>query len=294
MNGPSLNNVTKRVQEAQERHSAAQLLVLTSGGNDSTVLLHTLKDFPDVIAIHLDTGIGLPETQAHTRAICEAWGVPLEIYRALDYIEADGTPAPQDYEQLVQEHGFPGPHMHGKMYNRLKERPLRMAMRVHQRHRGDRVLLITGVRSAESRRRMGYVEPEQRDGGWVWVAPLHDWSNGQMAAYRSTHALPVNPASQLLGISGECLCGAFAAKGELARICQHFPATGRRLLDLERRVIEAGFPWGWEEKPPRWWSEHTRGQGMMAGAMDMLCATCSTRQADRAAIFAHESQQVSQ
>jgi hypothetical protein len=36
--------------------------------------------------------------------------------------------------------------------------------------------------------------------------------------------------------------------------------VGRYLLDLERRVIAAGFPWRWHERPPKWWLESQRGQ----------------------------------
>jgi len=35
---------------------------------------------------------------------------------------------------------------------------------------------------------------------------------------------------------------------------------GQYLLDLERRVLAAGFPWKWHERPPQWWLESRHGQ----------------------------------
>jgi hypothetical protein len=65
-----------------------------------------------------------------------------------------------------------------------------------------------------------------------------------------TEQMPRNPVSLTLGISGECLCGAYAHKGEMALVRLVCPKTADRLAALEAEVKAAGHEWGWEERPP--------------------------------------------
>jgi len=83
-------------------------------------------------------------------------------------------------------------------------------------------------------------------------------------------------------MSGECLCGAFAKAGELAEIRLVAPEVADYLEDLQSRVKANGFPWGWEESPPKWWSEYKNGQGFLPGAKpdgvdQPLCTDCVAR-----------------
>jgi len=168
---------------------------------------------------------------------------------------------------------------HNKMYNRLKERQIRRLLRDHKRHRHDRILLVSGCRSQESRRRMGHVEEIQRDGCRVWMAPLHDWSKLDVEACIKSEQLPENPVVRLLSKSGECLCGAFAKKGELAELECFYPCVAKRIRDLEQQVRARGFPWGWEEGPPAWWLRKKRDQRRdeTAGRRIPLCMSCEKR-----------------
>ena len=56
------------------------------------------------------------------------------------------------------------------------------------------------------------------------------------------------------------------------------------LRELERKVREAGFPWGWDEQPPAWWGKRQAAE--KAGQVDafeaeadeqiqMLCSSCN-------------------
>ena len=74
------------------------------------------------------------------------------------------------------------------------------------------------------------------------------------------HHIIRNEVADTLHRSKDCLCGAFAAKGELEEICFWYPQEGAYLIDLQRRVMAAGFPWRWEEGPPKWWNEKKKGQ----------------------------------
>lgn len=275
----SLEQVALEIfDRAVATYQPSHVFILTSGGNDSVVPLHLIHNHrPYTAAVHVDTGIGIPETQEHLRAQCEAWGVPLKVYKATENTKADGTPDPQMYDDIVKQHGFPGPTLHTRMYNRLKERQLERLIREHKTHHRDKIMLVTGVRRAESRRRMGYVEETQERGARVWVAPVADWTDEMMASYRREHDITPNPVSAKLGISGECLCGAYAKKGELAAICAHYPEVGKRLLDLQDEVTKT-LPWGWEESPPAWWQESRKGQGFLSEEMhEMLCTSCVKR-----------------
>lgn len=264
------------ILRAIETYEPTHIFGLFSGGDDSLTVTHFAKqhlgDLMDAI-VHINTGIGLPETRAFVDTACNALGWNLLEYKAKDQ--------GQDYEQLVLAHGFPGPDHHTKMFNRLKERALRALNRDHP---GGNIMLISGLRQQESGRRMRLKsEPIQKDGRRIWCAPFFYWTNDQVRDYRATMSLPKNPAKEFLCMSGECLCGAYARKGELTQIETFFPATGAYLRDLEKRVRTAGFPWGWDEAPPAWWSKMQAAKKIGQGdafeqerddEIQMLCSTC--------------------
>lgn len=108
--------------QAIQEHNPSHVFGLLSGGDDSVTALDVARRHPKfTAAVFVDTGIALPEAEPRTREICERLGVKLLVYRATENTRADGTPDPQFYDELVQEHGFPGPTEigHGKMFNRL-------------------------------------------------------------------------------------------------------------------------------------------------------------------------------
>ena len=88
-------------------------------------------------------------------------------------------------------------------------------------------------------------------GTQIWANPIYWWSASERDAYIRKHGLPVNPVSAALGMSGECLCGAYAHKGEKAMVKIVCPQTAARIERLEQEVFDAGWNWGWEGKPPR-------------------------------------------
>jgi hypothetical protein len=148
----------------------------------------------------------------------------------------------QDY--LIEKTGYT------LMYNRLKERCIARLLRDHKDGRRP-VVLVTGVRRKESRRRMGHIVSEQREGRRVWCAPLCDWDDRDKEAYAARHSLPVNEVAKRLCMSGECLCGAFARPEELAEIRAVCPETHDYIRRLELAVRDAGQTrCRWGEKPP--------------------------------------------
>jgi hypothetical protein len=52
-------------------------------------------------------------------------------------------------------------------------------------------------------------------------------------------------------MSGECLCGAFAKPGELAKIHLHFPKLGAKIDQLQIEAKAVGVYCKWGERPPK-------------------------------------------
>ncbi|GGO19700.1 phosphoadenosine phosphosulfate reductase family protein [Deinococcus humi] len=261
------------ILQAVEEHQPTHVFAMFSGGNDSVVTLDVARRHPQfTAAVYVDTGIALPEAEPRARAICADLGVELLVYRATENTRKDGALDPQHYDELVTEYGFPGPTPtgHGKMFARLKQRQFERLVRDHPE---GRIMLISGSRQTESARRARNVVPVKRVGRTVWVAPLWDWPLRQRDAYLEQFKLPRNPYSPLIGVSGDCLCGAYAKPGQLAAIEQHFPCMGRRLRDLEAKTRAAGFPWGWEEGPPESWKREQMPD-LFNTAFEFTCASC--------------------
>jgi 3'-phosphoadenosine 5'-phosphosulfate sulfotransferase (PAPS reductase)/FAD synthetase len=235
-----------------------------SGGRDSMACTHwMMTNVPGCEPFHCNTGIGIEATRQFVRDTCKSFGWPLHEIRAKE-------DCGQDYDAIVRKHGFPGPDSHSMMYARLKERPIRELVRRAQTKRGDRVLLATGIRHDESTRRMRYAGQEvTRAGSQVWTSPIYWWSAAERDTYIAKHRLPINPVSAMLGMSGECLCGAYAHRGEKALISLVDPATAARLTELEAEVSALGFNWGWEGRPPK--GGHNPAQ---LDAFRPLCVGC--------------------
>lgn len=232
--------------------------VLFSGGNDSTTLAHMFRGTA-THAIHANTTIGIEETREFVRNTCEEWGLPL--------IEKT---APTTYRELVLERGFPGPAMHFKMYQRLKERALRLARaELVKAPAAERVVFLAGRRRQESKRRES-VPLHEREGSVIWASPLAFWTKPDLMTYRLLNRdVPRNPASDTLHMSGECLCGAFAHPGELDEIGWWYPEVRAEIEALEAEVRAAGHP----EPYCRW----GHGEGKPSEEVGPLCTSCDAR-----------------
>lgn len=245
-----------------QAYRPAAVYVLFSGGHDSLTAAHIAMQHPSVrSAVHINTGTGIKQTRDFVIETCDRMGWPLIEIRAKE-------DCGQDYRKIVLEHGFPGPFAHFQMYAQLKERAIRKLVREAKTNWRDKVMLITGVRTQESIRRMRHVDPVQIEGAKVWVAPIHDWSKIETNEYIDEQGLERNAVVDLIHMSGECLCGAFAKPGELKEIEAWFPDTAARLKDLETEVRDRGHDWGWEEKPP------TTRKRRPDKNQPMLCFSC--------------------
>jgi 3'-phosphoadenosine 5'-phosphosulfate sulfotransferase (PAPS reductase)/FAD synthetase len=224
------------VAEALSLYKPIKAFVLFSGGKDSSVTLDTMwRTFPGLItgALHINTGIGLRSTREFAEKFCEDRGIRFHEARA-----------PIMYEDAVRKNGFPGPAFHRRMYILLKQRALEAFVAIQKREKMDEIMLISGARAEESRRRMGTTAPHEKNGAQIWCQPLIDWSDRRMQSERERHSVEMSPSSSTLHISGECLCGAFGDPKELDLIETFFSddPVVRRIRKLERELAAAGEP----------------------------------------------------
>jgi 3'-phosphoadenosine 5'-phosphosulfate sulfotransferase (PAPS reductase)/FAD synthetase len=268
-----------RVADAYRLYKPVRVSAGLSGGHDSITATYIASLFsPFHSAFHIDTGVGLRATEDFVLNACEKMGWELEVYRALENTKNDGTPDPQDYFELVEERGFPGPAMHFKMYQRLKERQIYRWCRAHKKFRSRQVLmLVSGRRSQESARRMGKVtgphERMKKGPAVVWANPVYDFSKLDCSRIMEFAGLPRSPVVDLVHKSGECYCGAFAKPGELAETTLWFPndPTVVRLNAVSKRMTEERG-WGWGGRPPK--------AGCLVKGAGPMCASCDAANAN--------------
>jgi len=238
---------------------------LFSGGHDSLVSTHKsmLAGYTDTV-LHIDTGIGIPETREYVERVCDEKGWPLEVVSS-DF----------DYEDIVREYRFPGPGVHIIMYSKLKERALRKVAGWHD----DKPHFWTGVRKYESVRRFrNLTEREEEREQWVWHAPILLHTQEEVDDWIDSAGLPRSPVKQTFHHSGECLCGAFGNRTEeLVLLEAHYPKTADRIKELEEGVRELHG----DEDPRSYWAHGgmsgTDLRALLADHDDaqmMLCASC--------------------
>jgi len=230
---------------AYAQHRPVAIFLMFSGGHDSLTATHLgaawaeKHGYPFKVA-HINTGIGVEQTREFVRETCREQNWPL--------VEMTPDRETSQYEYIVRRWGFPGPPGHGVMYRRLKERQVLRLVRDVKRERSDRVMLITGMRRDESTRRMGHSEFQKRVGAQVWSAPLEHWSKADCQDYIAEHGLRRNEVVDLLHMSGECLCGAYARPEEMHELEMWFPIEAGRIHELERMVEAEGHAsciWGY-------------------------------------------------
>lgn len=276
----AIMSASNNLDAAIKKYNPIAVVGLMSGGDDSLPACYIAslhENFSGIL--HVNTGIGIEATRTHVRKLCSDRGWKLWEYKAEENVNAKGEPDPQIYEEIVMKYGFPGPSMHGMMYSMLKERQLRRFERDMgangRAKEKKRIMYISGARIKESQRRMGNaklitVEPRR-----VWLNIILQWDKAMCAAARDHANLPQNPVANQLGMSGECLCGAFAKPGELDRVRACDPQTANRIQALEARARTAGYNWGWDESPRKNTINRDQFELLSTPSIDQqLCRNC--------------------
>ena len=206
-----------------------------SGGKDSGIALdYTAKYFPDNFkgVIFADTGIGTQATIDFVKKYCKERNYPLNIVKPENVIRKK-TSVPFSYKNLVMRYGFPSPSGHTMVMQQLKLFPIRQF--IHQRIKaGEKPCIITGIRKKESARRSRTsFTPIDRDGKMIYVKPLFYKTNEWVYRYFVENNVKRSPVYETLHISGDCLCGCFAKKGEAKLIQMFHPEVYDKILKLE-------------------------------------------------------------
>jgi 3'-phosphoadenosine 5'-phosphosulfate sulfotransferase (PAPS reductase)/FAD synthetase len=316
LNGRGVVSPDDLLAAVSAEHEPVATFCLFSGGNDSTVLAHRCRGHYQQL-VWIDTGTAVPGV---AEFVCEfaAWlGKPLRVLEAGDayrtmvlgdlvwwarFIAAHDRDPALSIELFIRgdehrygrasgrglgqvPHGFPGPGAHGRAYNRLKERQILALLRESKQghSRSARVLFLSGIRRAESRRR-AQRPASGRLGATsaVFANPLTDWTDQQMRAYRAAHEIPESSAAALLHRSGECNRGAFAkADGERAMLKALYPKFFAGIERLENEAERAGIRWC------RWGGYDLHGNRAGERSRErtgLLCEGCEGRQRRPAAV----------
>ena len=235
-------------REAIKQERPSHIFALFSGGHDSLCSTHLAANHPGFSGVvHCNTGIGIEQTREFVRQTCRDQGWPLFERHPDHYTYRDLVMGANGY------HGFPGgPKSHMRCYYYLKQRAIDGIVRDFKQHRGDRIALVTGIRRAESERRMAgaFAEYAHREGAKLWLNPILDWTEKDKNAYMDEWKLPRNEVVDVLHRSGECLCGAFTSKGEFRMIEVFYPEAAAEIRQLEAEVqaaypdLDGGAHWG--------------------------------------------------
>lgn len=261
---------------AYAEHHPVAVYLLFSGGHDSLTATHVGWQWAQQAGIraevvHINTGIGIEQTRDFVRDTCREQGWPL--------IELHADREQQTYGYIVRKYGFPGPAGHPYMYRRLKERKIeRLVREAKAGHpRSARVMLVTGARRQESQRRMLHADFQRRRGAQAWMAPLEYWSKADCNTYLAEHDLRRNEVVDLMHMSGECLCGAYARPDEMRELETWFPDTAAHIHRLEREVEELGLAscvWGHAARYTN--QVHSSQQALFSP----LCVSCEATRTD--------------
>jgi DNA (cytosine-5)-methyltransferase 1 len=159
-------------------------------------------------------------------------------------------------------------------YGRLKDRPLSYFGHQRKAEGVQRVLLASGVRNDESVRRMkvhgarARTHYDSSNGLW-WTNPIF-WANDrEKAAFIERYEVPKSRASQLIQMSGECLCGAMANPGDVRLLQRYYPSMWREIEFYQWFARKVGKHCEWGVTP-----KAVGGQAQEAQRWKPLCTGC--------------------
>lgn len=243
-------------------------VIMFSGGDDSLTTLYVAKALGIQVdyIVHVNTKTGIPDTTEYVRKLALEVDIP--------YIERD---AGDKYENYVLRKGFFGRGItaHSYAYHILKKTQFKNGLSsIRQRKRNRNILLLNGGRRQEGRNRMTrMIDPIKAEGRNVWVNLINEWSKKECMDFLYDNNIKRNPVTEILHRSGECMCGTMQSLEARKEATFWFPKWGTWLDNLEQRVGEKGFYWGWGENIPKSFSLVKQGQMIMPGFMPM-CTGC--------------------
>lgn len=218
------------IDDLETIHHRTRLFALTSGGKDSMSVCHWLAERGKLeAAVHIKTNVGIRETTDWLKDYCQSAGWKLYVIE----------PQPKFiYAAFVLQYGFPGPQVHRMIMGVLKYKTMRdFALSVDRKNH----CLISGVRRFESARRMGnYPYPIQNDGSMWFACPFFYKSTEDVYRYVHENGVKITPVHAKMGMSGECMCGSYATRGEKEKMRELDPKLADYIGWLEDGVRRFG------------------------------------------------------
>ena len=264
-----------------------------SGGQDSTCTTHYIaENYPANFAgvVHADTGVSLEATRKFVVEYCREWDWPLYFTKPpkrTKNIERHGKDF--TYRSFVLQYGFPHARNHPWVLGYLKKLGWEGWMRDTQKLEAG-ACFISGVRKRESMARSRFREYTKkevhRDKHVTYVSPFLYKTGDWVSKYFFNPCSKKSPAYAMgFGISGECMCGAFADPWERELLRQHDPKLYAMIVGLERDVKVCGSEdakhhteWGKSEpymgpalgrvKKDKWQETLLCGESCNVGAQD--------------------------
>ena len=222
------------ITEVTQIHKRTKFFVACSGGKDSICLAHYIEtNHPDNFKglVFIDTGVGIRQTQEWLKDYCQTRGWTLYIEKPK--LEKRHRLYRDVYEWAVLNFGFPGPAVHSTVMRNLKYIALNRFAYSHGRH--DHAI-ISGTRKFESKRRFINTRPITKAGNFFFCSPFFNKTNADVYQYLIENGLKKTPVHDILGMSGECMCGCFAKVGERELVKQLDPDLDAYFTSLENRI----------------------------------------------------------
>jgi tRNA(Ile)-lysidine synthase len=159
---------------SRKRRTASRIAVALSGGVDSVVLLHQLRDVPGVRAIHVHHGLSpnADRWAAFCRKLCKRLGVPLAVKKVKVARRGEGLEAAARKAR----------------YEVFQKLPVGTVALAHNRDDQAETVLMNLLRGAGTRGAAG-MQRQTRFGGKTLLRPLLDVPREDILAYARRHGL---------------------------------------------------------------------------------------------------------
>ncbi len=218
------------ISDLENIHGRTKFYALTSGGKDSMSVCHWLAEQNKLeAAVHIQTNVGIRATTDWIQDRCRELGYRLYVIQ----------PQPKFvYAAFVLQYGFPGPSAHRMIMGLLKYKTMRdFALSLDPK----RHCLISGVRKFESdRRQANYPHPIQHDGRMWFGCPFFYMTTEEVYRYVHTNGVKITPVHKKMGMSGECMCGSYATRGQKELVREMDPDLADYIKWLEEGVRKFG------------------------------------------------------
>ena len=194
------------------------LAVSFSGGKDSLVALDLAYRSGIKQVVFCDTSIEFDETLDYVKSIEQFYGIKIHV-----------VTAPVSFFSMIDHVGIPSRRLRW-CCEVFKFGPL-ARYAINNRLYG----FITGLRKAESNRRVNYKEVDANPLVPVrQINPILEWEDKEVWTYIKRYNLPVNPLYQWFSRIG-CWCCPYRTDSEWARIKELFPWKVKR---FEKKLLE--------------------------------------------------------